>query len=281
MNWVETLNKAIDYIEENLLDDITSSKIAAQVHVSNSHLQRGFSALAGLTIGEYIRNRRLSLAGHELTRRDAKVIDIAVKYGFETAEGFSKVFNRFHGIAPSMARQNSAALKSYSRMIIKIIMEGGSVMNYRIEERDAFAVVVKAKMIEAEEGNSTQIPAFWEEYFGAGLHKKMEPVLGVCGEMQPGSKEFRYGIGDFEKGAGETPEGYEVWQAPKSTWAVFTCVGTLPAAIQEMWNRIYGEWLPQAEYELVSTIFDFELYTDGDTDSPDYVSEIWLPVKKK
>ena len=122
MNWVETLNKAIDYIEEYLLDDITSSKIAAQVHVSNSHLQRGFSALAGLTIGEYIRNRRLSLAGHELVRKDAKVIDIAMKYGYETSESFSKAFSRFHGIAPSTAKQNSAALKSYSRLIIKIIM---------------------------------------------------------------------------------------------------------------------------------------------------------------
>ena len=281
MNWVETLNKAIDYIEDNLLDDLTPSQIAEQIHISNSHLQRGFTSLAGLTIGEYIRNRRLSLAGHELSKNDAKVIDIGIKYGYETSESFSKAFSRYHGVAPSAAKQNSTALKSYSRLTIKIIMEGGSVMDYRIEEKEAFEVVAKVKTIEAEEGDSTKIPAFWGEYFAAGLDKKVIPVLGVCGEMSEESKEFRYGIGDFMKEDQEVPEGFEVWKAPKSTWAVFKCVGPMPAAIQEMWKRIYSEWLPQAKYEIISTTIDFELYTDGDTSSPDYVSEIWLPIKKK
>ena len=280
MNWVETLNKAIDYIEDNLLEDITPSQIAKHIHISSAHLQRGFSSLAGLTIGEYIRNRRLSLAGLELTRKDIKVIDIAVKYGYETSESFSKAFSRFHGIAPGRARQNSADLKSYSRLTIKIIMEGGSVMDYRIEEREAFEVLVKAKRVEAEEGNSTQIPAFWDEYFAAGLANKVAPVLGVCGEMSPDSKNFLYAIGDFRKDGQEVPDGFEVWQVPKRTWAVFKCVGAMPLAIQEMWKRIYSEWLPQAKYEILPS-YDFELYTDGDIDSPDYISEIWIPVKKK
>ena len=127
MNWVETLNRAIDYIEDNLLDDISISEIARHVYISNEHLQRGFSALADLTISEYIRNRRLSLAGLELTHKDVRVIDVAMKYGYETSESFSKAFNRFHGFAPSVARQNSINLKSYSRLIIKIIMEGGTI----------------------------------------------------------------------------------------------------------------------------------------------------------
>ena len=238
------------------------------------------SALAGLTIGEYIRNRRLSLAGLELTHKDVKVIDVALKYGYETSEGFSKAFSRFHGITPSVARQNSKALKSYSRLKIKIIMEGGSVMDYRIEEKEAFSVIVKAKRIEAEEGNSTKIPAFWGEYFSAGLAKKVTPVLGVCGEMTPDGEDFLYGIGDFMKDDEEVPEEFEVWQVPNCTWAVFKCIGAMPLAIQEMWKRIYSEWLPQAKYEILPS-YDFELYTDGDTNSPDYVSEIWLPVKKK
>ena len=280
MNWVETLNHAIDYIEENLLGEISPMQVARHVHMSSAHLQRGFSALADVTIGEYIRNRRLSLAGLELTRKDAKVIDVAMKYGYETPDSFSKAFSRFHGIAPSAARQNSANLKSYSRLTIKIIMEGGTVMDYRFEERDGFTIVVKAKMIEAEEGNSTQIPAFWDEYFTTGLHKKVEPELGVCGEMSPDSKSFTYGIGAFLKDGQKAPEGFEVWHVPKCTWAVFKCVGAMPLAIQEMWKRIYSEWLPQAEYEILPS-YDFELYADGDPDSPDYVSEIWLPVRKK
>jgi len=279
MNWVEILNDAIAYIEDHLLDDITFVEIAEHVHTSSSHLQRGFSVLAGLTIGEYIRNRRLSLAGLELTHKDVKVIDVAMKYGYETSESFSKAFSRFHGLAPRVARQNSTALKSYSRLTIKIIMEGGSIMDYRIEEKEAFAVLVKAKRVEAEEGNSTQILAFWGEYFSEGLAKKVDPVLGVCGEMLPDSKNFLYGIGDFMKDGQEVPEDFEVWQVPKCTWAVFKCIGAMPFAIQEMWKRIYSEWLPQAKYEILPS-YDFELYTDGDTNSPDYVSEIWLPVKK-
>ncbi|MCL2565310.1 MAG: AraC family transcriptional regulator [Defluviitaleaceae bacterium] len=280
MNWVEILNNAIEYIENNLLDNIALSQIAEHVHISSAHLQRGFSALADLTVGEYIRNRRLSLAGLELTHKNLKIVDIAIKYGYETPESFSKAFSRFHGIAPSAARKNSTALKSYSRLTIKIIMEGGSVMDYRIEERESFDVVVKVRKIEAEEGDSRKIPAFWEEYFAEGFSAKIVPVLGVCSGMSQESKEFLYGIGDFVKDGQEIPEGFEIWQIPKSTWAVFKCVGAMPKAIQEMWKRIYSEWLPQAKYEIMPA-YDFEFYTDGDTGSQDYISEIWLPVKKK
>ena len=280
MNWVEILNKAIDYIEDNLLDDITLPQIAKHLHISSAHLQRGFTALADLTVGEYIRNRRLSLAGLELTHKNVKVIDVATKYSYETAESFSKAFSRFHGIAPSTARQNSIALKSYSRLTIKIIMEGGSVMDYRIEERENFDVVVKARKFELEEGDSTKIPAFWDEYFSDGLAEKVCPALGVCSEMSQNSQEFYYGIGDFMNDGQEIPDGFEIWHISKSTWAVFKCVGAMPKSIQEMWKRIYSEWLPQAKYEILPS-YDFELYTDGDSSSPDYISEIWLPVRKR
>ena len=280
MNWVEILNEAIEYIEDNILDQIDSTQIASHVNMSSSYLQKGFSALADVTIGEYIRNRRLSLAALDLTHKNAKVIDVAIKYGYDTSESFSKAFSRFHGIAPSAAKQNSTALKLYSRLTIKIVMEGGSVVDYRIEERDCFKVVVKPKKIGHEEGNSTQIPAFWEEYFANGLEQQVTPALGVCGEMSQEDKGFTYGIGDFLQEGQEIPSGFEVWDVPKCTWAVFKCVGALPKPIQEMWRRIFSEWLPQAKYEILPS-YDFELYSDGDTDSPDYVCEIWLPVTAK
>ena len=154
-------------------------------------------------------------------------------------------------------------------------------MDYRIEEREAFEVVVKASIVEMEEGKPNPIPALWDEFFSAGLADKVAPVLGVCGVMQPDSNKFPYGIGDFKKQSQEVPEGFEVWNAPASTWAVFKCVGPMPEAIQDMWEKIHGEWMPNAEYEHASEIIDFELYTDGDTSSTDYVSEIWLPVRKK
>ena len=154
-------------------------------------------------------------------------------------------------------------------------------MDYRIEEREAFEVIVKASTVVMEEGKPNPIPALWDEFFAAGLADKVAPVLGVCGIMQPDSKSFPYGIGDFKKESHAVPEGFEVWSAPASTWAVFKCVGPMPTAIQDMWEKIHDEWLPTAEYEHASSIIDFELHTHGDTSSPDYVSEIWLPVGKK
>ena len=278
MDWVEALNKAIDYIEENLLDEITCSKIAQHAYVSNAHLQRGFYCLTGLTINEYVRNRRLSQAGHELATENAKVIDVALKYGYETPESFSKAFTRFHGTTPTQAKHNGVNIKSYNRLTVKIIMEGGSVMDYRIEKKEGFDVIVKAKIF--GDDSTVAIPAFWDEYFSQNLGDIVPPDLGVCGEVKNGGKEFSYGIGCFANKINGIPDGFEKWTIPAYTWAVFKCVGAMPGAIQSMWKRIYNEWLPQAKYEIAPS-YDFEYYTEGDNSSPDYISEIWVPVNEK
>lgn len=284
MDWVEALNKALDYIEDNLFENITCSKIANHVYVSNAHLQRGFFSLTGLTISEYVRNRRLTLAGHELSVENAKVIDVAMKYGYETPESFSKAFSRFHDVTPSQVKRNGVNLKSYNRLTVKIIMEGGSVMDYRIEKKEAFKVVVKVKTFSESsfvlDENINEVPVSWDEYFSQALHEKVTPVLGVCSEMNPDAKTFRYGIGNFDEHVTKVPEGFERWTIPAHTWAVFKCVGAMPDAFQKIWKRIYSEWLPQAKYELVPS-YDFEYYTEGDKGSPDYVSEIWVSVKEK
>lgn len=135
MDWIMGMQKAIDYIEEHLTEPIDYEVVAAQSFSSSYHFQRVFSILCGFTIGEYIRNRRLSLAGQELTGSNAKVIDVALKYGYESADGFAKAFQKFHGILPSEARAKEGNLKSFSRLVLKISFEGGNVMNYRIEEK--------------------------------------------------------------------------------------------------------------------------------------------------
>jgi AraC family transcriptional regulator len=284
VNWVETLNNALDYIEDNLIENISCSDIAKHVYMSNSHFQRGFYYLTGMTIGEYIRNRRLTQAGHELTIENAKLIDIAMKYGYESSDSFSKAFSRFHGISPSQVKHNGVILKSFNRLTVKIIMEGGSIMDYRIEKKDAFSVIIKAKFIDesdvAGDNNSVEIPAFWGEYFNNGFADIVTPDIGMCGKVDSEKKGFYYGIGTFSENVVEKPDGFEKWDITANTWAVFKCIGAMPDSIQEMWKRIFSEWLPQAKYEMIPS-YDFELYTDGDTDSPDYVSEIWIPVKKK
>ncbi|MGN0405546.1 MAG: helix-turn-helix domain-containing protein [Bariatricus sp.] len=140
MDWIIGLQKAIDYIENNLTETIDYEMVAAQCFSSSYHFQRVFSILCGFTIGEYIRNRRLSLAGKELAMSDAKVMDVALKYGYESPDSFAKAFQKFHGILPSQARNNGNNLKSFSRLVLKFSLEGGSTMNYRIEEKEAMVI---------------------------------------------------------------------------------------------------------------------------------------------
>ncbi|MGN0493571.1 MAG: helix-turn-helix domain-containing protein, partial [Acutalibacteraceae bacterium] len=135
MDWIVGMQKAIDYIENHLTEKIDYDMVAAQSFSSSYHFQRVFSILCGFTVGEYIRNRRLSLAGIELATGKAKVIDVALKYGYESPDSFAKAFKQFHGILPSQARNNGSMLKSYSRLVLKISLEGGKAMNYRIEQK--------------------------------------------------------------------------------------------------------------------------------------------------
>lgn len=293
MEWIQSINKAIDYIEDHLTEDIHCEDVAGAVYISVFHFQRTFNLLTGMTVGEYIRKRRLSLAGEELTRQNAKVIDAALKYGYDSPESFTKAFTRFHGITPAQVKKGNA-LKSFNKLVVKITVEGGTVMDYRIEKKEALNLLVCAKMF-SDETSKDGIPAFWDEYWQKEMHKKVPGCIGVCAQQKMGDKEFMYGIGcvidsetvsmageesDGLKAEKGIPEGFQIINIPAHTWAIFKCVGPMPDAIQNMWDKIYREWLPGADYELIPD-FDIENYLPGDNTTDDYVSEIWIPVKVK
>jgi AraC family transcriptional regulator len=279
LEWIKSLNKAIAYMEDNITENITCEDVAENIYLSSFHFQRTFNLLTGFTVGEYIRNRRLSLAGHELLTSNVKVIDIALKYGYETPESFSKAFSRFHGVTPNEAKKTGTILKSFNRLTLKIILEGGNSMDYRIEKKDAFQVVAKTKYFN-EVTSQTEIPKFWSEYYSAGLDDVVCGMMGICVQAKENAKEWKYGIGCERKFVKEIPDGFEILEIPAHTWAIFTCIGAMPNAIQDLWKRVYGEWLPASNYELISD-YDIEFYTEGDSRSDDYVSEIWIPVKEK
>ena len=279
MDWVKSLNDAISYIESRLLEEITCEEIAAHVYISSYHFQRCFSLLTGMTVGEYMRNRRLSLAGQELTASNTKIINIALKYGYETPESFAKAFTRFHGVTPSQAKTEGSGLKSFNRLIIKITLEGGTVMDYKIVSRDSFDVLGLTRSFKTAK-SFDDLPKFWTEYFSKGYNKRVAGAMGVCQQESLASEDFRYTIGCEYKQGSEIPDGFGVIAIPAGTWVVFKCVGPMPKAIQEVWKRIYSEWQPQSEYERIEE-YDFELYTDGDNQGKDYISEIWIPVKTK
>ncbi len=276
MDWISTLNEAVNYIEENLLSEITCDTVAKEVHVSSYHFQRTFTILTGLPVGEYIRNRRLSLAGQDLLDKKYKIIDIALKYRYETPESFTKAFKRFHGISPVTAKKEGANLKSFNRLHLKLIMVGGNTIDYSIVKKDAFEVVVASRQFISENCDA-EIPHYWQEYKTSGLLDKVCGEFGIRIYSENNTKEFEYCIGCRTECANEITEGFKKVLIPAYTWAVFKCIGPMPDTIQQMWCRIYTEWLPQAKYELINTC-DIEWYTNGDTKAFDYYSEIWIPI---
>jgi AraC family transcriptional regulator len=139
--WIEGFQESIDFIEQNLTEELDTADIAAKAALSPFYYQRIFGALCGMTVGEYIRARRMTLAAQELSREDVKVIDVAIKYGYESPDSFAKAFQKFHGITPSQAREAGAPLRSFAPLHIKITMEGGTMLDYRIVEKAPFTIV--------------------------------------------------------------------------------------------------------------------------------------------
>ncbi len=275
MDWVRTVNNAIDYMENHLTEPITLSEIAGAVYLSVFHFQRAFSLLTELSPAEYLRRRRLSRAGADLAKGEEKVIDVAAKYCYDSPESFTKAFTRFHGVTPMQAKKGSP-IRFMNRFTVRITIEGGSIMEYVIEKWEATELLMHAKDFHAETGEA-EIPKFWDEYYADEACRKVPGYLGICAQNKTGGDVFRYGIGCRASDVEGVPEGFELIRLPAYTWAVFRCVGPMPGAIQAMWERIYREWLPVSGYELIPD-YEIENYLPGDPSSPDYVSEICIPV---
>ena len=162
MGWIEAIGKAIQYIEEHITDELTVDMVADYVNISSFYFQKGFAMLCGFTLSEYIRNRRLALAGNDLVTRDERIIDIAMKYGYDSPDSFTKAFSRFHGVMPTAARKDKVLLKSFAPLKIKLSLEGGYLMDYKIEKKESFTVIANAKTF-SYEGAKEVIPQFWQD----------------------------------------------------------------------------------------------------------------------
>lgn len=277
-NWTENIQNAVKYIEENLTEDIQIADIASAAYVSEFHFRRIFSVLCGFTIGEYIRSRRLTLAAQELSATDIKVIDAAVKYGYDSPDSFAKAFTRFHGISPSAAKEKGANLKSFAPLQIKLTLKGGTIMEYRIVEKAAFTVMGRSRRFSADTSYD-EIPKFWDEHMQSGENKKVCGMYGIC--LDGDGKNFDYLIADNYLPCNDIPEGYVTRVIPAGTWAVFPCRGALPKALQDVNTKIWSEWLPNCKDYKLAGNYNIEMYTPLCDDPDDYYSEIWIPVEKK
>ncbi len=276
--WAESIQSAVEYMESNLAGELSVKDIAAKAYVSEFYFQRIFSALCGITLGEYIRCRRLTLAGEELSSSDVRVIDVALKYGYESPDSFAKAFTKFHGISPSAAKEKGASLKHFAPIKIKLKLEGGNMLEYKIVKKPAFTVMGRSRRFNSDT-SYTEIPKFWTEHFSTGGGEFVCGMYGVC--LDADGKDFDYMIADNYMPQKEIPEGYEARTIPAGEWAIFPCRGECPKALQDVNTRIWSEWLPSCKEYTLAGNYSLEMYAYAPSEKPeDTYSEIWIPVIK-
>ena len=272
--WIEGLQASIDFIEQHLDEPLDIEEIAGKAALSPFYFQRIFGAMCGLTVGDYIRARRMTLAAQELVRSEAKVIDVAVKYGYDSPDSFTKAFQRFHGITPSQAREPGAPLRSLAPLHIKVSLEGGSMMDYRIVEKAPFTVVGVKRPFNSDTSYQ-EIPKFWDEWLAQGEKRSVMGTFGVCSGT--GGKDFDYWIADLYFPWEEIPAGCETKVIPGSLWAQFPCT---IRTLQDTNTKIWSEWLPALQGYALAGDYDIEVYLPPEEGYGDMKVYIWVPLKK-
>jgi AraC family transcriptional regulator len=290
MDSLKRLNEAIGYIEQNLTSDIDFKEVARIAYCSEYHFQRMFSYLAGVSLSEYIRRRRLSSAAFELINSNMRILDIAIKYGYSSPDSFTRAFQSLHGISPSEARRKCQSLKAFPRMTFQLSIQGGNEMNYRIVEKEAFHLVgIKKRVPIIFNGVNPEIAAMWQSLDLEKINtlkqlSNVEPIglLSASTNFSEGRMEEKGELDHYigvatNKGC---PVGLSKLDVPALTWAVFEAVGPFPDTLQNVWGRIYSEWFPSSNYELAKGP-EILWNEHKDVSSPTFRSEIWVPVSQK
>ncbi|WP_346846696.1 MULTISPECIES: AraC family transcriptional regulator [unclassified Clostridium] len=290
MEIIKDINNAIEYIEDNLGSNISIDEIAKVAFTSRYHFQRMFHALTGVTLTEYIRNRRITLAGEELSSKDVKIIDVAAKYGYESPDAFTKAFQRLHGSTPSMIKKGNARLKSFPKLSFQISIKGECEINYRIVKQDEFKFFgVDFLTTLIDNALYKEIPEFCDKIWEDGTHLKINEFLGYSKMnmlygihydfKEDGSRKYMMGWKVPDK---DIPNEYKIVNIPSCTWAVFDGRGdnlnTL--AIADLWRLIYSEWFPSSGFEQIEGPC-IEKYFWDDDQYINYSCELWIPVKRK
>ncbi len=285
MEWAEAIRKAVAYIESHITEDITMYEVAKHINISPFYFHKGFSILCGYSIAEYIRNRRMSLAGGEWITSDITVMELAIKYGYDSPDSFTKAFTRFHGHTPLTVRRDKTMIKTFAPLKLTISLKGGSIMEYRIVKKEGFSVLGVSKMF-CYENAKQELPLFWQEHYTSGKGEEVCGMFGINIDLQMGNETFEYLIADVYNPSKDIPDGFVVKTIPAFTWAVFPCRGALPHSLQDVNTKIFSEWLPALqEYEFAAgycvEMYDTPNKYPNGTKDDNYYTEIWLPVKKK
>lgn len=278
MDWLRNWNEALDELERDLDEVVDVEKLGRLAGCSAYHFQRMFSHLAGVPLSEYIRRRRMTRAAADL-QRGGKVMDVALRYGYESPTSFNRAFQAVHGIPPSQAKQAGVKLKAFPRIYFKFVLKGAEEMEYQIVKREAFRIVGFRTPLPADVEESFQVvPRFWAEI--GPRQMELIPLMngepaGMLGVSTCGQEDNRYYIAVASDAP--VPNGMHEWIVPAATWAVFTGTGQLPDAMQELQRRIVSEYLPDSGYEWAKAP-DIEVYLNRPGEESRF--QVWLPVTR-
>ncbi len=274
MDLLENMNAAVSYIENHLDDEINYKEVAKMTQFSDHHFKRMFSFITGITLADYVRRRRLTLAGFDLKESNMRVIDVAIKYGYNSPDSFSRAFQALHGVNPSTVKNLDVPLKAYPRMTFHISIKGDVEMNYKFVEKEAFTVVGKKETV-ASSGEEFN-PKMWEHI--EEIEEAVKPydntsfsgILNISVTKENGDIDYYIATATTKP----CPKELEMLEIPSQTWVVFQATGEMPDALLTTWERVYTEWFPTSGYELAEA----PEFVKGINDTK---TEIWVPVKKK
>lgn len=292
MDWIKNLNNTLEFIENNITKELNNEIVAKEALSSNSHFHRVFNVLTGKTLGEYIKERRLTLASQDITSKKLKIIEVAHKYGYKEQASFIKAFKRFHGVTPTQALNSNTNLKATPPLNFVIDIRGEDQIDFRIKKRESFTVIgTSLNTTIKNEINSKEVPQFWQDKIADGTisqiisKSKDKGCLGIGYNYNVNIKVFDWIVDDFtymiatEQNDNITSDKLtETLTIPESTWAIFPGKGLVPSSLQNLWKRIYLEWFPATNYEQAKGPY-LELILSQDDEDGIVEFEIWIPVK--
>jgi AraC family transcriptional regulator len=290
MEWSERLNVALSYIEDNLESEVDFNQAAKLACCSLFHFQRMFFAVFELTPSEYTRLRRLTLAAREVMTKNEKIIDIALKYAYDSPEAFTRAFRNVHGISPLAARTSGAKLTAFPRISFQIEIKGGNEMEYQIVDKPAFVLVGKSVKFGVANGEfKTKGRTYWAKYVATEEYKALSSLTaGNLGAVTGASVMTAYlanekgtmdpfiNVFGIEKNENMDTAGFELFQIPAAIYAEFNCTFKTSAATNK---RIYAEWFPSTDYERDNKP-DIALFSQVPWNKMIYV-RWWVPIVKK
>ncbi|MBR6469027.1 MAG: AraC family transcriptional regulator [Lachnospiraceae bacterium] len=299
MEWMTAIRECIRYMEDNIMTVSGPAEVAAHVNMSEMYLQRGFQVVTGLTLGEYVRNRRLYMAAMDLANTNDKIIDIAYKYGYDTPESFTKAFGRFHDATPTQIRRDERDARTFLPMRISMVVEGGDSVDVHVDRLDTFKLIGEVKEMTFET-HLEKIPVYWDEFgkkygdmintefpardlnaYEQALYDNRVSSYDAYTTLGTNGDRCRFMIAGMYKG-GDVPDGLEVWTIPGSLWAKFFCEGPLPAAGYSIKKYIWFKWLPgNIDYELYGDYYITKYSPKMDTKDIHYKCEMWMPVRER